>query len=56
MFDRVIERWRLTGNTVLIAGTDLISRTLDPDDLFTFLNGRLGERFIASPHISRIWV
>ncbi|MGL4317149.1 MAG: hypothetical protein ACRCTL_11135 [Pseudomonas sp.] len=49
MFDRVIERWRLTGNTVLIAGTDLISRTLDPDDLFTFLNGRLGERFIASP-------
>ncbi len=49
LFDRVIERWRLTGNTVLIAGTDLISRTLDPDDLFTFLNGRLGERFIASP-------
>ena len=49
LFDRVIERWRLTGTTVLIAGTDLISRTLDPDDLFTFLNGRLGERFIASP-------
>lgn len=49
LFDRVIERWRLTGNTVLIAGTDLISRTLDPDDLFTFLGGRLGERFIASP-------
>ncbi len=48
LFDRVIERWRLTGNTVLIAGTDLISRTLDPDDLFTFLNGRLGDRFIAS--------
>jgi hypothetical protein len=49
LFDRVIERWRLTGNTVLIAGTDLISRTLDPDDLFVFLEGRLGERFIASP-------
>ena len=49
LFDRVIERWRLTGNTVLIAGTDLVSRTLDPDDLFTFLGGRLGERFIASP-------
>lgn len=49
LFDRVIERWRLTGNTVLIAGTDLASRTLDPDDLFTFLGGRLGERFIASP-------
>ena len=49
LFDRVIERWRLSGNTVLIAGTDLASRTLDPDDLFTFLGGRLGERFIATP-------
>lgn len=49
LFDRVIERWRLSGNTVLIAGTDLISRTLDPDDLFTFLDGRVGERFITTP-------
>ncbi len=48
LFDRVVERWRLSGNTVLIAGTDLLSRTLDPDDLFTFLNGRLAQRFIAS--------
>lgn len=48
LFDRVVERWRLTGNTVLIAGTDLLSRTLDPDDLFTFLNGRLATRFIGS--------
>lgn len=47
LFDRVVERWRLTGNTVLIAGTDLLTRTLDPDDLFTFINGRLGSRFIA---------
>ncbi len=38
LFDQVIERWRLTGNTVLIAGTDLLSRTLDPDDLFVYLN------------------
>ncbi len=48
LFDRVVERWRLNGNTVLIAGTDLLSRTLDPDDLFTFLNGRLATRFIGS--------
>ncbi len=48
LFDRVVERWRLTGNTVLIAGTDLMSRTLDPDDLFTYLNGGLAGRFIAS--------
>lgn len=46
LFDRVIERWRLTGNTVLIAGTDLVDRTIDADDIFTFLDGRLAERFI----------
>ena len=48
LFDRVIERWRLTGNTVLIAGTDLVSRTLDPDDLFAYFNGRLAQRFVAT--------
>ena len=48
LFDQVIERWRFTGNTMLIAGTDLVSRTLDPDDLFTFLDGQLGKRFINS--------
>ena len=47
LFDSVTERWRATGNTVLIAGTDLVSRTLDPDDLFVFLSRRLGERFIT---------
>jgi hypothetical protein len=49
LFDHVIERWRLTGNTVLIAGTDLVERTLDADDLFTFIDGRLAARFIRSP-------
>ncbi len=49
LFDRVIERWRLTGNTVLIAGTDLVDRTIDADDIFTFLDGRLAERFIRRP-------
>ena len=49
LFDHVIERWRLTGNTVLIAGTDLVDRTVDADDIFTFIDGRLGERFIHSP-------
>lgn len=47
LFDRVIERWRLTGNTMMIAGTDLISRTIDPDELFAFIDRRLAQRFIA---------
>ena len=49
LFDAVIERWRQSGNTVMIAGTDLVTHTVDPDDIFTFLSRRLGERFIASP-------
>ncbi|MCB1952214.1 MAG: hypothetical protein H6944_16055 [Zoogloeaceae bacterium] len=49
LFDAVTERWRATGNTVLIAGTDLVSRTLDADDLFVFLSRRLRERFILQP-------
>ena len=49
LFDRVVERWRLTGNTVLIAGTDLVDQTLDAGDALTFLDGRLGARFVSSP-------
>ena len=49
LFDHVVERWRLSGNTVLIAGTDLADRTLDADDIFTFLDGGLAARFIRSP-------
>lgn len=48
LFDTVIERWRSSGNVLLIAGTDLVLRTLDPDDLFTFLSGQLHTRFIGS--------
>lgn len=46
LFDAVIERWRLSGPVSLIAGTDLLERTLDPGDIFAFLDGRLAERFI----------
>jgi len=49
LFDDVVERWRLTGNTVLIAGTDLVERTLGADDVFTFIDGRLDTRFIRAP-------
>jgi hypothetical protein len=49
LFDEVLERWRLSGNTVLIAGTDLVERTIDADDIFTFLDGRLAARFIRAP-------
>jgi hypothetical protein len=49
LFDQVIERWRISGNTVLIAGTDIADRTLHADDIFTFLGGSLAQRFIHAP-------
>ena len=49
LFDDVVERWRLSGETALIAGTDLLDRTLNADDIFTFLDGGLARRFIWRP-------
>ena len=49
LFDHVVERWRLSGNTVMIAGTDLANRTLDADDIFQFLDNKLAQQFIVSP-------
>jgi len=46
LFDDVVERWRSVGNTVLIAGTDLVDHTLDAADLFDFIDGRLAARFV----------
>jgi hypothetical protein len=48
LFDDVVEAWRHSGPSCLIAGTDLALRTLEPDELFTFVSGRLHERFIGS--------
>ena len=47
LFDHVVERWRLSGNTVMIAGTDLVDRTLDADDIFRFLDRKLSQQFIV---------
>ena len=49
LFDAIVERWRLSGNAVMIAGTDLADRTIDADDIFQFLDRRLSERFVAGP-------
>jgi hypothetical protein len=46
LFDRTIERWRASGSVVLIAGSDLVSRTMNPDDLFAFIEGTLANRFV----------
>jgi hypothetical protein len=48
LFDQVVQRWRFVGPVLLITASDLAARTLDADELVQFLEGRLGERFIAS--------
>jgi hypothetical protein len=48
LFDQVVQRWRFVGPVLLITASDLAARTLDADELVQFLEGRIGERFIAS--------
>lgn len=49
LYHSVVDRWRSSGTTCLIAGTDLALEMLEPDELFAFTGGRLRERFIATP-------
>jgi hypothetical protein len=49
LFDQVVQRWRFLGPVLLISAADLALRTLDADELTDFIDGRLGQRFIATP-------
>jgi len=49
LFDDLIERWRLVGPVLMIAGTDLIQRTLQPTDLMAYLSGKLAQRVVHMP-------
>jgi hypothetical protein len=46
LFDSLIQRWRFIGSVQLIAGSDLAARTIDPEDLLRFLQGRLRGLFV----------
>lgn len=47
LFDSVAERWRFRGSVAMIAGTDLATHTIDPNDTLAFLSGRFQSRFIG---------
>jgi hypothetical protein len=49
LFDRVAQRWRFRGPVQLIAGLDLATRAVDPDDILLFIQGQLAEQYVASP-------
>jgi hypothetical protein len=46
MFDAIGQRWRLDGSVQMIAGADLVGRTIDPGDIVTFAGGRLRDQFV----------
>ncbi len=46
LFDHVVQRWRVIGPVLLISAADLASRTIEPDELVAFLEGRLGDCYI----------
>jgi len=47
LFDAVTRRWRYIGSIQLIAGPDLATTTIDPEELLEFVSGRLGNLFIS---------
>jgi hypothetical protein len=46
LFDSIAQRWRFRGGVAMIAGADLASRTIDPDDTLAFVAGDLRSRFV----------
>jgi hypothetical protein len=46
LFDHVVQRWRSLGPVLLISAADLAARTVEPDELAAFLEGRLRDRYI----------
>ena len=49
LFDSVGQRWRFRGTATLIAGTDLVSRLIDPGDVVSFVGGHLRQQFVDGP-------
>lgn len=46
LLNRIASRWRFVGPVRLIAGPDLASSTIEPDEFLTFMSGRLRRLFI----------
>lgn len=47
LFDAVRKRWLRAGGIALIAGPDLVTSAVEPDEFLGFLSGDLGRRFVA---------
>jgi hypothetical protein len=49
LFDAITRHWRYIGHIQLISGPDLATSTMDPDEFFDIMGGRLGDHFISGP-------
>lgn len=49
MFDILGSHWRHVGSIQLIAGPDLVTKTVEPHEFLDFLTGKLARRFIDGP-------
>ena len=48
LLDRIAARWRLFGPVTMIAGPDVVGRTLDPGDFLRFASGDIASTFVTS--------
>jgi hypothetical protein len=47
LFDALRMRWLRGGSIAMIAGPDLVTTTVEPDEFLGFLSGQLGRRFVS---------
>jgi hypothetical protein len=48
LFDRIVSRWRWFGPVTMIAGPDVVARTVDPGDFLRFAAGDIAASFVAT--------
>ncbi|HVP50184.1 MAG TPA: hypothetical protein VMT56_03075 [Candidatus Bathyarchaeia archaeon] len=50
LFDKLRRHWQYLGGTLMIAGPDLVTTTVEPHEFLDFVRGRLGRRFVSGIH------
>jgi hypothetical protein len=53
LFRAINRHWRHVGPMRMIAGYDLASEAIEPDELMAFLRGRLADSFVTGPEVVR---
>jgi hypothetical protein len=51
LFHAISRHWRHVGPIRMVAGYDLASDAVEPDEMMAFLRGRLADSFVTGPHV-----